>query len=132
MNWLFPSNLLLCVYLSMIAAIAISVWLISDAGRRARFAAALQRWRSKLTAQPVLWLFLLTFIVVVALKPAKVGLLLWGICKLAAFAFAGDWCDARIFSDAQPEQLTGIEQGTAWKRKGLIVAAAIIAGALLA
>jgi hypothetical protein len=132
MDWLFSSSFLLWVYVTLIAAIAISVWLVSDTDRRARFMAALQRWRAKLTAQPVLWLFLLTFIVVVALKPAKVGLLLWGICKLAAFAFTGDWCDARIFPDAQPDNLIGIERGTAWKRKGLIVAAAIIAGALLA
>lgn len=89
------------------------------------------RLRAKLTAQPVLWLFAITFVVVAFLNPAKVGLLLWGVSKLAAFAFAGDWIDARIFSTAQPEQLAGIEQGTAWKRKGLIVAASVIAGALL-
>lgn len=91
-----------------------------------------KRLKAKLTAQPVLWLFLATFAVVAVAQPVKIYLLLWGICKLAAFAFAGDWCDARIFNDAQPESLVGIEKGTAWKRKGLIVAAAIIAGALLA
>ena len=47
------------------------------------------------------------------------------------FAFAGDWCDSRIFPGANPKHLFGIEQGTAWKRKGLIVASAIVAGALL-
>lgn len=90
------------------------------------------RLKDRLTAQPVLWLALITFAIVAAIKPIKIGLLIWGICKLAAFAFTGDWCDARIFPDAQPDNLKGIEQGTAWKRKGLIVAAAIIAGALLA
>jgi hypothetical protein len=90
------------------------------------------RLRGWLTAQPVLWLFVITFLVVAFLNPVKVGLLLWGICKLAAFAFAGHWVDARIFPSAQPDDLVGVEQGTAWKRKGLIVAAAIIAGALLA
>jgi hypothetical protein len=91
-----------------------------------------QRLVAKLTAQPVLWLFLVTFAVVAIAKPVKIGLLIYGICKLACFAFAGDWSDAKIFADAQPEKLEGIERGTAWKRKGLIVAASIIAGALLA
>lgn len=90
------------------------------------------RLLAKLTAQPVLWLFLITFAVVAVAKPVKIGLLVYGICKLACFAFAGDWSDAKIFADAQPENLEGIERGTAWKRKGLIVAASIIAGALLA
>lgn len=91
----------------------------------------LARLRRFLTAQPVLWLFLATFAVVLFLNPMKFGLLLWGIAKLAAFAYAGDWADAKIFPSAQPEQLDGIEQGTAWKRKGMIVAAAILAGALV-
>ena len=94
------------------------------------------RLKAKLTAQPVLWLFLVTFLVVAVLQPVKVGLLLWGICKLAAFAFAGDWIDARIFhdTDAKPAPLgaEGITDGTRWKRKAWIVCAAIIAGALLA
>lgn len=90
-----------------------------------------QRFYARLTAQPVLILFVITFAVVVFLNPAKIGLLVWGICKLAAFGFAGEWIDERIFKGAQPEQLEGIAQGTAWKRKGLIVAAAIVSGALL-
>jgi hypothetical protein len=90
-----------------------------------------ERLRHWLTAQPVIWLFIATFACVIFLNPAKVGLLLWGVSKLAAFGFAGDWIDARIFRGAQPDKLTGIEQGTAWKRKGLIVAASIVAGAML-
>jgi hypothetical protein len=85
----------------------------------------------KLTSQPVLLVFLATFAVVLFLNPMKLGLMLYGIAKLTAFAFAGDWVDARIFKRAQPEDLEGIAQGTAWKRKGLIVAAAIVAGALV-
>lgn len=87
--------------------------------------------RARLSKQPVLWLFLITFACVAWLNPLKIGLVLWGICKLALFAFAGDWCDSRIFPGANPKDLDGIEQGTAWKRKGLIVASAIVAGALL-
>lgn len=91
----------------------------------------LERLHHWLTAQPVIWLFLITFAIVAYLNPAKVGLLIWGITKLAAFGYAGDWIDARIFPRAQPDDLSGVEQGTAWKRKGLIVAASIVAGAML-
>ena len=90
------------------------------------------RFYARLIKQPVLLLFVITFAVVIVLAPVKIGLLAWGICKLAAFAFAGDWVDSRIFPGAKPQALVGVEQGTAWKRKGLIVAAAIVAGALLA
>lgn len=129
----------------VIALIAIAAWLwfrhrasqaaapkVSPDGAAEDVAGFWERLRAKLTAQPVLWLAVITLLVVVVLKPVKIGLLVWGICKLAAFAFAGDWCDARIFPKAQPDDLVGIEQGTAWKRKGLIVAASIVAGALLA
>lgn len=96
-----------------------------------KFSERLASWRARLSQHPVIWLFLVTFAVVAFLNPMKVGLLFWGIAKLAAFAFAGDWIDRRIFPGAEPRELVGIEQGTAWKRKGLIVAAAILAGALL-
>lgn len=82
------------------------------------------------TANPVVTLAWITFAVVTVLNPAKVGVLIYGICKLTAFAHAGNWMDCRIFGHAQPEGLDGVEQGTAWKRKALIVAASILAGAL--
>jgi prepilin signal peptidase PulO-like enzyme (type II secretory pathway) len=87
----------------------------------------LARWK----VQPVLVVAVITFGVVAFLNPAKVGLALYGISKLTLFAFAGKWIDDRIFRNAQPEQLEGVAQGTAWKRKGLIVAASIVAGALV-
>lgn len=87
----------------------------------------LARWR----IQPVLVVAVITFAVVAFLNPAKVGLALYGISKLTLFAFSGNWMDGRIFLTAQPEHLEGVAQGTAWKRKGLIVAASIIAGALV-
>lgn len=87
----------------------------------------LARWK----VQPVLVVAVITFAVVAFLNPAKVGLALYGISKLTLFAFAGKWIDDRIFRNAQPEQLEGVAQGTAWKRKGLIVAASIVAGALV-
>lgn len=89
-----------------------------------------QRIRDKLTAQPVLWLFLITFIVVGFLNPAKIGLLFWGICKLACFGFAGAWVFDRLFRKYDPGE-PGIIEGTLWKLKALIVAASIVAGALL-
>lgn len=87
----------------------------------------LARWK----VQPVLVVAVITFGVVAFLNPAKVGLALYGISKLTLFAFAGKWIDDRIFRNAQPELLEGVAQGTAWKRKGLIVAASIVAGALV-
>lgn len=93
----------------------------------------LSRAAARLQRHPVLWLFLVTFVVTAWLNPLKVGLLLWGVSKLTAFAFLGHWLDRRFFADGQPEDLqgNGLAQGAAWKRKGGIVAAAIIAGALV-
>lgn len=82
------------------------------------------------TANPVVTLAVITFGVVAALNSAKIGVLIYAVCKLAVFAHAGNWMDCRIFAGAQPERLAGVEQGTAWKRKALIIAAAILAGAL--
>ena len=88
------------------------------------------RARARLTAHPVLWLFLITFAVTAFLNPVKLGLFAWAVSKLAGFAFLGNWIDSRFFAEAQPNKLHGIEQGTAWKRKALIIAAAIVAGAV--
>jgi hypothetical protein len=117
--------------LNLLIAVAIVVVLAAIIVPAYRDQAARAKLLNRVTSQPVVVLFVITFAVVAFLNPAKVGLLLWGICKLAAFSFAGDWADARIFHDAQPEKLSGVEQGTAWKRKGWIVAAAIIAGSQL-
>lgn len=84
----------------------------------------------RLTVQPVILLFLVTFGVVVALNPAKVGLVLYALSKLALFAWIGRWVDSWVFVDARPEDLSGPAQGTAWKRRAWIVAASILAGAL--
>lgn len=89
------------------------------------------RFLERLQAHPVLWLFLITFLVVAAINPVKIGLLLWGVSKLTAFAWLGHWLDSRYFPDGQPSDLIGIAQGAAWKRKGGIIAASIIAGALV-
>jgi hypothetical protein len=89
------------------------------------------RLLGRFQAHPVLLLFLVTFDVTALLNPVKIGLLLWGVSKLTAFGFLGAWIDGRFFPLGQPEDHTGQAQGAAWKRKGLIIAAAIIAGALV-
>lgn len=83
-----------------------------------------------LTAQPVIWLFLITIAVVAVLNPMKIGLAFWGIAKLALFAFAGEWLFKQLFRELKDDD-PGIVEGTLWKLKALIVAASILAGALL-
>lgn len=85
----------------------------------------------KLRASPLLLLGVVTFAVVLVLNPAKVGLLVWGVARIGVYAWLGYWVDRVIFPYARPHTLTGIAEGTAWKRRALIVAAALIAGALL-
>ena len=85
---------------------------------------------ARLTAQPVLWLFAITLAVVAAINPMRIGLLFWGICKLACFGFAGAWLFDRLFRKYSPDE-PGVIEGTLWKLKALIVAASIVAGALL-
>ncbi|MGB3749435.1 MAG: putative holin [Rhodanobacter sp.] len=88
-------------------------------------------WRDKLRATPLLLLGAITFAVVLVLNPAKAGLLIWGASRIGLYAYLGYWVDRVIFPYARPHTLTGIAEGTAWKRRALIVAAALIAGALL-
>lgn len=81
---------------------------------------------------PLLLLFVVSFAGVLALNPAKAGLALWGVTKLAMGAYLGYWADRLCFRDAdRPHRLQGIAQGTAWKRRAIIVAAAIVAGAFI-
>lgn len=87
--------------------------------------------RQWIDGKPVPTLAWITFGVVALLNSAKIGVLVWGICKLAAFSHAGNWVDCRFFPDDQPGNLDGIEQGTAWKRKAWLICSAILAGALL-
>lgn len=87
--------------------------------------------RDKLRATPLLALGAVTFGVVLVMNPAKVGLLIWGASRIGVYAYLGYWVDRVIFPYARPHTLTGIAEGTAWKRRALIVAAALIAGGLL-
>lgn len=96
-----------------------------------RLRAALPALRDKLRATPLLLLGAITFGVVLVMNPAKVGLLIWGASRIGLYAYLGYWVDRIIFPYARPHVLTGIAQGTAWKRRALIVSAALLAGALL-
>lgn len=73
----------------------------------------------------------LLLLVVAVLNAAKLPILAWGIGKMLVFAFVGDWIDRKIFADDQPKDLEGIAEGTAWKRKTMIVSASIVASAFL-
>ena len=84
------------------------------------------------TLWPLWSLFLVCLVVVLFLNPVKAGLVVYGIGKVLLGGLVGfliDWCLAR--AQKRPLELTGIEQGTAWKCQSWIVCAAIIALALL-
>jgi len=89
------------------------------------------RLRALIDAQPIFLLFLATFAFVAFSAPVKIGLALWGISKLALFAFAGAWLCKQLFRSYAPPGDPGIVEGTLWKLKAWIVAASIVAGALL-
>lgn len=90
------------------------------------------RVRDLVRASPLLALFLITFAVVLMLNPAKAGLALWGVSKIALCAYVGYWADRLCFRpEDRPHVLEGISRGAAWKRRALIVSAAILAGGLL-
>ncbi|HEY1136591.1 MAG TPA: putative holin [Xanthomonadaceae bacterium] len=91
-----------------------------------------QKLRDAARAYPLLLLFAITFAVVLLLNPAKAGLALWGVSKIALCAYLGYWADRLCFRpEDRPHLLEGISRGAAWKRRSLIVAAAILAGGLI-
>jgi len=88
--------------------------------------------RDLLRALPLLIVFLITFAVVIFIAPQKAGLAIWGLSKLALGGYVGYWTDRLAFRpEDRPHRLEGISKGTAWKRRSMIVAAALIATALL-
>ncbi|MBN9795680.1 hypothetical protein DMP17_45010 [Pseudonocardia sp. TMWB2A] len=77
--------------------------------------------RDLLRAWPLLLVFGITFVAVLYLNPAKAGLAIWGVSKLALGAYVGYWADRLTFRpEDRPHLLTGIERGTAWKRRAWI------------
>ena len=89
-------------------------------------------WRQQLADLKRMWpiviLFAITFAIVMLLNPMKAGLTLFGISKVALGGLIGYAVDRCVFRDAdRPHKLEGISRGAAWKRRSLIVAAAIVA-----
>lgn len=83
-------------------------------------------------AWPLLLVFALSFGWVLLLNPAKAGLALWGLSRLAMGGYVGYWIDRVAFGpQARPGQLSGIVQGTAWKRRAMIISASILAAGLI-
>jgi hypothetical protein len=114
-----------------IGLVMVTVWWVTqewpDATR-----AALRRLTDVARASPLLLVFALTIAVVAAMNPAKAGLALWGVSKIALAGYAGYWVDRMAFRpEDRPHRLIGIAQGTAWKRRALIIAAAVVAGGLI-
>lgn len=102
------------------------------AALQARLATFLRhRLRDAMRCWPLLVFFLITFAVTATLNPAKVGLTVYGLSKIAAGLFMGYWGDRVMYPYARPHALTGIEAGTAWKRRAALVAACVIAAALI-
>lgn len=87
--------------------------------------------RSKLRAWQLVLIALVLLAVVVGMAPAKLGLLLYGLGKLAAGAFGGYWIDRLLYPYARPHTLDGIAQGAACKRRAIIVAACILSMGLV-
>lgn len=91
----------------------------------------LRKLNDKLRASPLLIIFLLAIVPVLIMNPAKVGLTLFGIAKIGLGGYLGYWIDRLLFPYARPHALENVAQGTAWKRRAIIVSAAVIAAALI-
>lgn len=81
----------------------------------------------KVRGWPLLLIFALTFAIVWALAPQKVGLLLWLLAKATCLCYLAYWVDRIAFPYARPHMLHGIAHGTAQKRRASLLLAALIA-----
>ncbi len=103
--------------------------MIDPVRQRLRDAAATFRaWSAdKLRASPLAVLFIVTFCVTIFLNPVKLGPAIWGVAKVTLGAYIGYWADRLCFRpEDRPHKLSGIAQGTAWKRRAVVVAAGIV------
>jgi len=86
----------------------------------------------KLRAAPLVVIFLIAFAITVFLAPAKAGLAVWGIAKLAFGGYVGYWIDRTCYRpESRPHRLDGISRGAAEKRRAIIIAASVVATGLL-
>jgi hypothetical protein len=88
--------------------------------------------RDKLRASPLALLFVLTFLVVLFLNPAKLGPTIFGVSKIMLGAYAGYWAD-RLTNrpEGRPHMLEGPAQGAAWYRRAIVVGCGMIAAAFI-
>lgn len=87
--------------------------------------------RGVFRAFPLLLAFAASFAVVLWLNPIKAELIVYSVSKMAVFGWMGYWVDRLAFRpEDRPHLQEGIGRGTAWKRRSLIVAAAILAGGM--
>lgn len=99
---------------------------------RSNIKAELGFWADKLRAAPLVIIFLIAFAITVALAPAKAGLAIWGIAKLACGGYTGYWIDRLSYRpESRPHRLDGIARGAAEKRRAIVIAASIVAAGLL-
>ena len=92
----------------------------------------LERVRDAARGWPLLLLFLATFGWVLHVAPAKVGLTVYGVSKIALCGYLGYWVDRLCFrADARPHARCDATVHWAWMRRALIVAASLLAGALI-
>ncbi|WP_368565517.1 putative holin [Pseudoxanthomonas sp. UTMC 1351] len=111
-------------------ALLVLVWAVARWPSKARV--AWTKCGDLLRGWPLLLIFLTTFAVVLWLNPAKAGLAFWGVSKIALCGYLGYWADRLCFRpEDRPHALVGISRGAAWKRRALIVAAAILAGGMI-
>lgn len=114
----------------VLVALALLVWAAFRWPDQAQ--AAWRKFGDLARGGPLLLVFALTFLVVTSINPAKAGLALWGVSKIALCAYVGYWADRLCFRpEDRPHLNVGISRRTAWKRRALIVAAAILAGGML-
>lgn len=81
----------------------------------------------KLRAAPWLVLAALLLIWIAWRHTDYIGLLAWGVCRVALGAWLGYWIDRTLFPYSRPHDLDGIARGAAEKRRAMIVAACLIA-----
>lgn len=86
---------------------------------------------SKLRVWPLLLVSVILLAIVIGMAPTKLGLIVYGLGKLAAGAWLGYWIDRLLYPYARPHTLEGIAQGAACKRRAIIVAACVVAMALV-
>lgn len=78
---------------------------------------------------PMLLVVLATFLITVGMNPVKLGIFVAGLCKISMGAYVGYWAARAFLPD--PDTLSGVELGTAWKVIGWCMAAGIVGAGMI-